>query len=271
MQDDGHHDGLRRDLEELRRLKQRRQVLRWVLGAGVATAAGCQIAVDDSDGSGGGATNEDWESGECTEIPEETAGPYPGDGSNGKNALTLSGIVRNDIRTSLTGTGAEAEGIPLTVELTVIDTAEDCSPVEGYAVYLWHCDRDGNYSMYSSTVADESYLRGVQETNEDGVVRFTTIFPGCYSGRWPHIHFEIYPSLDEATDASQKILTSQLAMPEDVCSEAYATEGYEASVDNLAGTSLESDNVFGDGASLQLATVTGNPTDGYVAKLVVAI
>lgn len=271
MRLDGHHEGLRRDLEELKRLKQRRQILQWVLGASVTTATGCQIAVDDSDGAGGGDTNQDWESGECSEIPEETAGPYPGDGSNGKNALTLSGIVRSDIRTSLTGSGAEAEGIPLTVELTVINTAEDCAPVAGYAVYLWHCDRAGNYSMYSASVADESYLRGVQETSEGGVVTFKTIFPGCYSGRWPHMHFEVYPSLDEATDSSQKLLTSQLALPEDVCGDAYESDGYEASVVNLAGTSLESDNVFGDGVTLQLATVTGNATDGYVAKLVVAI
>ncbi len=125
--------------------------------------------------------------------------------------------------------------------------------------------------MYSAAVSDENYLRGVQETDEDGIVTFTTIFPGCYDGRWPHIHFEVYAALDEATDADNKVATSQLAFPEDTCADVYATSGYEASVSNLAGVSLEDDNVFGDGASLQVASITGNASEGYVATLTVAV
>ena len=102
----------------------------------------------------------------------------------------------------------------------------------GAAVYVWHCDRDGEYSMYSDAVGDENYLRGVQEADEDGVVEFTSIFPACYAGRWPHIHFEVYPSLAEATSAGSKLRTSQIAIPQDVCEEVYGgAEGYEQSVD----------------------------------------
>ncbi len=144
-------------------------------------------------------------------------------------------------------------------------------PREGYAVYLWHCDRDGNYSMYSSAVADENYLRGVQETDADGNVTFTTIFPGCYSGRWPHIHFEVYPSLASATNGSNKIATSQLALPEDACDEVYATSGCSMSVVNLSMTSLATDMVFQDGATLETPAVSGSASSGMEATLTVAV
>jgi protocatechuate 3,4-dioxygenase beta subunit len=202
------------------------------------------------------------------EIPEETAGPYPGDGSNGVNVLTESGIVRSDLTSSFGGASGVAGGIPVTVKLKVYDlNGEDIAALSGAAVYLWHCDRDGNYSMYSEAVADENYLRGVQETDAKGRVEFTTIFPACYAGRWPHMHFEVYESLDDATSYTNKLRTSQLALPQDICDDVYATDGYEQSVGNLAGVSLDSDGIFSDGYSLQMATVTGSVSDGYTVSL----
>jgi protocatechuate 3,4-dioxygenase beta subunit len=121
------------------------------------------------------------------------------------------------------------------------------------------------------TLTTQNYLRGVQETDASGQVSFTSIFPACYAGRWPHIHFEIYPSLASATAATSKIRTSQLALPEDVCKQAYATAGYESSVGNLAGVPLSSDGVFRDGVSQQMATVTGSVAAGYVATLTVGV
>jgi protocatechuate 3,4-dioxygenase beta subunit len=209
-----------------------------------------------------------------SEIPQETAGPYPADGSNASsqtlNVLTRSGIVRSDIRTSL-GTGNTAPGVPLTIELTLVDSNSDCAPLAGYAVYAWHCNRDGNYSLYSSAVTNEDYLRGVQATDSNGKVSFTSIFPACYSGRWPHVHFEIYPSLQAATTSSNAIHTSQLALPEAICKTVYATTGYSASVTNLSHITLASDNIFGDGDSLQVASVTGDVTNGFTAQLTVGI
>jgi protocatechuate 3,4-dioxygenase beta subunit len=208
------------------------------------------------------------------EIPRETAGPYPADGSRASNgplnALTLSGIVRRDIRTSL-GTGNVAQGIPATIELTLVDVTSGYAPLAGYAVYLWHCDRDGKYSLYSNGVTSEDYLRGVQQADKDGTITFSSIFPACYSGRWPHVHFEVYPSLEKATSASNAINTSQLALPEDVCKVVYATAGYEQSARNLSRVTLDSDNVFGDGHEWQVATVTGDTTGGYVVRLVVGV
>jgi protocatechuate 3,4-dioxygenase beta subunit len=208
------------------------------------------------------------------EIPQETAGPYPADGSQASrqnlNALALSGIVRRDIRTSL-GTGHTAPGIPATIELTLVNVNKNGAPLAGYAMYLWHCDRDGNYSLYSNGVTSEDYLRGVQQSDSNGKITFTSIFPACYMGRWPHIHFEVYPSLAAATSASNALHTSQLALPEDVCKAVYATAGYEKSVSTLSRVTLDSDNVFSDGHEWQVATVTGDTANGYVVRLTVGV
>jgi protocatechuate 3,4-dioxygenase beta subunit len=206
------------------------------------------------------------------EIPEETAGPYPGDGSNGPNVLSESGVVRSDITSSFGSATGVAEGVPLTLRFKVYDlTGDDVEVLAGAALYAWHCDRDGSYSMYDGDAVDENYLRGVQEADADGWVEFTTVFPGCYAGRWPHVHFEVYESLDSATSATTKLRTSQLAFPQDACEAVYATEGYEDSVGNLAGVSLDSDGIFSDGYSLQLATMTGSVEEGYVATLKVPV
>jgi protocatechuate 3,4-dioxygenase beta subunit len=210
-------------------------------------------------------------SGNCVaKVPEETAGPFPGDSSNGPNVLNQTGVVRSDIRSSFAGLSGTAGGIPLFIELTIV-SASSCTPLAGYAVYLWHCDRDGNYSLYSSAVTNQNYLRGVQAADSTGKVRFTSIFPGCYSGRWPHIHFEVYRSLTAATAVSNKIATSQIALPKAACDTVYATSGYSASVTNLSRITLASDMVFSDGASLELATMSGDVASGLTAALTVAV
>ncbi|MDQ1431892.1 MAG: hypothetical protein QOF40_2494 [Actinomycetota bacterium] len=207
----------------------------------------------------------------CSTIPEETAGPYPGDGSNGPDVLTQAGVVRRDITSSFGSANGVAVGVPLTFSFTVVDTATGCKPMTGAAVYAWHCDRDGNYSMYSSAASHQNYLRGVQEVDANGVATFTSIFPGAYAGRWPHIHFEVYPSVAAATNGGSKLATSQIALPKTACDAVYATAGYEASVGNLASTSLARDNVFSDGASLETPSITGTVGSGFVSSLVVGV
>ena len=275
---DGPHEhdlGLSHDLPAL---LNRRRALGLLTGAGLAAAL---AACSGSDSSGGPSTTSTptspSASGNATsavedEVPEETGGPFPGDGSNGVNVLTESGVVRSDIRSSFGGTSTTAEGVPTTIELTIFDTnGSDVTPYEGAAVYVWHCDREGRYSMYDSEIADENYLRGVQAADADGKLTFTSIFPAAYQGRWPHIHFEVYKTAADAQKASNKLRTSQIALPEDASKLVYATSGYEQSVSNLAQTSLDSDMVFSDGHSLQMATVTGNVDDGMTIKLNVAV
>lgn len=207
----------------------------------------------------------------CTsKIPSETEGPYPGDGTNGPNVLNASGVVRSDIRSSFAGLSGTADGVPLMIALTLV-SASTCAPLAGRAVYVWHCDRVGRYSLYTSGATNQNYLRGVQEADALGRVTFTSIFPACYTGRWPHIHFEVYPSLAASTSAANKIATSQIALPKATCDEVYATSGYDASIRTLSQVSLATDMVFSDGASLELATITGSVTGGLTASLTVAI
>ena len=207
------------------------------------------------------------------EIPEETAGPYPGDGSNGPNVLSESGIVRSDLTTSFGSMSGTADGVPVTVKITVYDlNGTAVSALPGAALYLWHCDREGGYSLYSDGVTDQNYLRGVQEADADGTMTFTTIFPACYDGRWPHMHFEVYDSLASATTYTNKLRTSQLAIPAEVCSQVYGVvDGYESSADTFAGVTLDTDGVFSDGYSLQLATVTGSVDEGFTFSLNVPV
>ncbi|UUZ66024.1 intradiol ring-cleavage dioxygenase [Polaromonas sp. P1-6] len=290
---DHHHHGLSADLElMIRQAKGRRQVLRWLSAGAVASAgplalvacggggddAGTSSTSSSSSSTSTSSTSSSSTSSSCSVIPSETAGPYPGDGTNSNssgvvNVLTLSGIVRSDIRSSVGGLSGTATGVPMTVKLKLVNTASSCASLAGYAIYLWHCTLDGNYSLYSSSIVNQNYLRGVQVTDSNGEVTFTTIFPGCYSGRWPHIHFEVYPSLAVATSGSNDVKTSQLAMPATACNQVYGVvSGYSASVANFAATTLALDNVFSDdSAASQLATVTGDATNGFAATLTVGI
>ncbi|MGY1499376.1 intradiol ring-cleavage dioxygenase [Streptomyces sp. QTS52] len=274
--DDGVHEhdrGLSYDLPVL----ARRRMIRLLAGASLVPLVGC--TADDSTSTSTASapstsgTASSSSSAECATIPDETAGPYPADGSNGVNVLKESGVVRGDIRSSFgNSAGGTAEGVPLSVTLTVVDAASGCgTPKVGAAVYLWHCDRAGDYSLYTEGVTDENYLRGVQETDAKGQVTFTSIFPGCYTGRWPHIHFEVYGGLEDATAATSVTNTSQLAFPKDVCDTVYATDGYSRSVENLGQLSLETDMIFSDGYDQQLAAMEGSVDKGYTATLTIPV
>lgn len=292
-----HGHSLAEDIEAMLSMSSdRRQSLRWLFaGAGSMALASCgggstatsstiatsATGTTSTSGSTSASTSATTGStvastASCSVIPEETGGPYPADGTNSSvsgvaNALILAGIVRADIRSSVAGASGSAAGIPLTVKLQLVNVGASCAVLAGAAVYLWHCDRDGNYSLYSTSVTGQNYLRGVQEADSSGVVTFTTIFPGCYAGRMPHIHFEVYPSLARATSAANRIKTSQFGFPTATLAQAYSATGYSASVRNLANISYATDNVFSDGTSLQIAAVTGNSTDGYVATLQVGV
>ena len=207
----------------------------------------------------------------ATEIPVETAGPYPADGSNGPDVLAEADVVRSDIRQSIGAASGIADGIPLTFTLSVVDVAS-MTPLTGAAVYAWHCDAEGRYSMYSEGLAEENYLRGVVETDASGNATFRSIFPGCYRGRWPHIHVEVFASVADATGGGEPITTSQLAFDQAVCEAVYADARYPGSSANLAELSLTTDGVFSDdGAVHQLAVTTGSNDGGYVSALGVGV
>lgn len=298
MQDhiEEHDLGLAHDLQAINALASRRRALRWFAGAG----AGALLTACDGGSSTSGTvvtatptptpsasatptpspTATPTPTAGCVVDPTETNGPYPADGTNTSsgltsNALTAANVVRSDLRPSFIGSStAVAAGVQLTLTLTVVNVNSSCAPLAGYAVYLWHCDRDGKYSLYD--LPNESYLRGVGVTDANGQITFTTIFPGCYAGRWPHMHFEVFSSLTTATSGRYAALISQLAMPAATCTEVYNNAtGYSSSVSNFAGVSLSSDNVFGDNSSAQIAqqtpTMSGSVSAGYTATAVIGL
>ena len=271
---------------DLSTLIDRRQVLKLAgfttISAGLMSIAACAPGASGSPLSSASATGTAGASvatgsaatgaADCDVIPEETAGPYPGDGSNGPNVLTQSGIVREDITASFGSSTTKAAGVPLTIKLAIQDAANGCAPLQGAAVYLWHCDQAGNYSLYSQAAANENYLRGAQATDGSGVVTFQSIFPACYQGRWPHIHFEVYTDLEAATDEANKIATSQIALPKGASDAVYATAGYESSIRTMSQVSLEGDNVFGEDDGVhQLGTMTGDVSSGMTVTLAVPV
>jgi protocatechuate 3,4-dioxygenase beta subunit len=287
-EEDLHDRGLGFDLETL---LGRRRALKLLAGAGLLTLAGCagsrthesagtSSSTATTSGTGAsttattavGSAGSTGSAADCSSaIPEETGGPYPADGTNGPNVLRQSGIVRSDIRSSFTASTGTAKGVPLTINLTILNKNKNCAALSNAAVYVWHCNQDGLYSLYGKGVTDQNYLRGVQSTDKNGRVKFQSIFPACYSGRWPHIHYEVYPSLSKATTASGKIATSQIALPEDACRLVFATDGYRSSLSNLSRVTLATDNVFGDGYSHQLGTVTGSAAKGFTVALSVPV
>ncbi len=214
--------------------------------------------------------------GTCLKLPEETNGPYPADGSNRLNGarvnvLTDSGVIRRDLRSSFGGLTPVANGAPLELELRLVDVGAACAPMAGLAVYLWHCDAAGDYSIYGLTEAN--YLRGMQESDASGVVRFTTIFPGTYQGRWPHLHFEVFASTASAAAGEAPLLTSQIAMPGAAAQALYLADArYADSIAPLAGVTFEGDGIFGDNTAEQRAAQLLNlSADGASGRVTIGL
>lgn len=208
----------------------------------------------------------------CTRIPEEIAGPNGADGEYGTSVLDRAGIVRRDVRSNIDGTRARADGVALQVRVRVVDTAAGCRPIAGAAVYLWSPDAYGRYSVFDPALDGATYLRGVQVTDADGFAVFDGIVPGTYPGRWPHFHFEVYPSAAAATTYRNKIATSDLAVPEDVCRAAFAAMDYGPSLRNMVNTPMSDDPSFTDDtAGLQRLAVAGSVAAGYVGTVTVGV
>lgn len=298
--DHDHDRGLAFDLARMDELRVgRRRALRWFGGVGTAALAtacggGSSGAGSESVGSTPTPTpsatatatptptpSATATSGSCTVPASETNGPYPADGTNTSagltsNALTASGVVRTDIRSSFVGSSTTtAPGVATTLTITVVDANNACAPLAGYAVYVWACDATGLYSLYN--LPNESYLRGVQVTDANGQCTFTMIVPGCYEGRYPHIHFEVFSSLANATTGRSARLISQFAIPAAVCTAVYAGASgtYGQSASRFARTSIASDGIFGDNTAAQNAvmtlTMTGSVAGGYTASTVIGI
>lgn len=190
---------------------------------------------------------------ECELSPNETAGPFP--------IRTPSDLRKANIV-------SDRNGVALLIQLTLLDQSNDCKPLSGANVDIWHCDAQGYYSEYGNTVLQQSdftnvhFLRGRQTTDSDGKVSFISIFPGWYKGRAPHIHLEVLDSSDKS------IKITQIAFPKSVCDTVYATTPYHGKADTLN----EGDNVFSNSIDGNMAdSVTGNITDGYTLTKTIVV
>lgn len=210
---------------------------------------------------------------ECSTLPEETAGPFPGDGSNSNSAgeadiLVENDVVRSDIKSNLDGSNTQ-QGVAMTLKMKIVDVEKYCAPASGYSIYLWHANRDGNYSMYNSNGAnhtDDTFLRGVQITDTNGDVTFKTILPGRYSGRAAHYHFEVYS--DSNYQTGKPILTSQIAFDDDQVDELYEKA---SDYKNKSSTHNNQDNVFSDGYNTQSLKVSGDIKNGLTGTITVGV
>ena len=274
-----HDHGLLHDLALLRRPRvvPRREAMQLIAGVGAGLVlAACGTKSKDASASSttttaASTTGATTATGAIGAVPAETGGPFPADGTNGPDVLTASGVVRSDIRPSFGQYSGTAKGVPMTTKLNVVHAA-DGSPYPGAAIYVWHCDASGGYSLYSQGVTNQNYLRGVQAADASGLVTFTSVYPACYSGRWPHIHFEVFSSLTEATKAGSRLITSQIALLEATSKAVYdANSLYSQSVSNLSRVSLATDMVFSDGAELETPTMTGDPASGYTLAMKIGV
>lgn len=275
---DVHDHGLTQDAEGLLRTSlPRRRVLQLALATGASVFSSACTSANTAPNTTIFA--KDGES--CIQSAEETAGPFPSDGSNRidgtvSNVLSESGVVRSDITRSFGGSNTQAGGIPLTFTMKLVNVNDSCATLEGYAIYLWHCTQDGAYSLYSRGVENENFLRGVQISDSNGELTFKTIVPGCYPGRFPHLHFEVYPNFDQSTRYTDRIQSSQLAVPRAVCEPIYNTaDGYKTSIKSLARITLEKDGVFRNNSTSEIEamtlTLSGNVSDGYTGTITIGV
>lgn len=237
---------------EPRRLS-RRQALELLGVASAVVTAGCSggetptspsatttttttTTVTDAGGSSGTTS--------CAVSPTETVGPYPSHGD----------YFRSDVTDG-------KPGLPLALTIAVVNAASGCTPVAGADVEIWQCDHQGVYSEYGQGQG-QSFLRGVQTTNAQGQVTFNTVYPGWYQGRATHIHVEV-------TIGGRSVKVTQVAFPEDVTAAVYRTGVYAAKGQN--STTNARDNVFADGVSLEMITLSGNTSSGFTGTFQVGI
>lgn len=191
---------------------------------------------------------------DCVLIPGETAGPFPLDLSENET------FFRQDVRLS-------EEGVQLNLRLKILG-ADNCEPMPNVRVNIWHCDKDGVYSGYRTGNnpgnTNEDHLRGYQFTDANGEVEFITIFPGWYTGRICHIHFQVHVS-------SSYSAISQLTFPIEAKNALY-TEHSSIYTKGIDPRSFAQDNIFSDGHEYQLATLDENAaTGGYSSYMEVTV
>ena len=223
-------------------------------GADASGAANDAAALDAASGADGAAAPAD--SGACAEIPDETGGPYP----DVDGMISNTAYQRVDITEGLTGT-------PLTLSLQVLDVSNGCAPVAGARVIIWHCDANGVYSEYATSMNSDpaesdvgstttTYLRGWQVTDATGTVKFATIFPGWYTPRVTHIHVMVY----SPSNLTTPVKTTQFTFADSVIATVYGQANLYPKGQN--STTVATDMVFAGNDENLVAAITGSMRRG---------
>lgn len=234
---------------------ERKEFLKRGFGSllGIAAINACKSTDVDPTTSTGtststGSTNGS-SSSNCTVTPTETEGPYP--------TKSPSSYVRKDITDGKTG-------VALTVNLTIKNANNSCGALSGALVDIWHCDAGGNYSEYGSYTTAH-FLRGRQATDANGLASYTSIFPGWYSGRAPHIHVHIFNA------SGKSLLITQIAFPYEITNLVYTTGQSYGYTKGAQDTTNERDNILSDSLAYEMATLTGSLSAGYTLALTIVV
>lgn len=186
----------------------------------------------------------------CAVSPREIAGPFPIKKPADQTAANIIG---------------DRVGISLLINIAIQNTNDNCMPLAGALVDIWHCDSRGNYSEYNNQLdgdfTSEHFLRGRQTSDADGNVSFVSIYPGWYPGRAPHLHVEVLKA-----DGSSMLVT-QVAFPEDISNAVYDTPDYRGNFD----TPNSKDGSFRDSLARNIAEAVGNTTDGYTLTKILKV
>jgi protocatechuate 3,4-dioxygenase beta subunit len=190
----------------------------------------------------------------CVVRPALTEGPY----------FVDEKLDRSDIRSD-PSTNAVKPGVRLLLTFLVSRvTGSACAALAGATIDVWHCDAVGVYSdatdpTFGSTKGTK-FLRGYQTTDANGMVQFTTIWPGWYQGRAVHVHFKIRA---RAANGQVSDFTSQLFFDETMNDQIFAQAPYSQK-GGAGRLRNEGDGIFqGSGGKLTLAPT--KTSDGYAA------
>ena len=222
----------------------------------------------------------------CTLMPEQEVGPF----------YIPDELVRSNIREG-------KAGFPLELRIAVQDV-RTCTQHANAAIDLWHCDALGVYSGFAAMsemggrgrgpgrggpppggggppvmqpTDKDTFCRGIQLTNKDGVATFTTVFPGFYQGRTNHIHFKVRiggRATERSYEAGHTSHIGQVFFPEDVAAKLMTLEPYRSHA--IHRTTQAEDGIYqGEHGAASVAELHAvkrdDPAAGFRASLIAGV
>jgi protocatechuate 3,4-dioxygenase beta subunit len=198
----------------------------------------------------------------CGLWPEQTEGPYHREAPPERTDIT-----------------EDRPGVPLRLGLRLL-VAQAATPLAGALVEVWHADHEGRYSGFQpfqarpgqvvtsesvprETVAPgETFLRGLQPTDQRGMCAFRTIYPGWYSSRTVHIHLRAH--------LGERTATTQLYFPDEVTDGVFTVSPYAGRP--RRDTTNDTDSIFTEeGGEAAVLHLVGSVTAGYTGALCFAV